>query len=135
MKEGIVPPFEWPKYGLERKGGMDRIERLISLDEIHIPEETVGRILRKDWAQIECMRRAYEFDHPMVRVVLMHHPDGGYNVEDGRHRVIAAKLAEVGFIFAVVIGEEKPIFIIVFYLSDPSWIAFSMNKKAKSFKI
>lgn len=94
---------------------MEKIEQLIPLYEIHIPERTVERVLRKDWVQIENMRRAYEFEHPMVRVVLMHRPGGGYIVEDGRHRVIAAKLAEVGFIFAIVIGEERPICVVVFY--------------------
>jgi len=42
----------------------------------------------------------------MVRVVLRPHCGGGYEVEDGRHRVIAAKLAGVGFIEAIVVGEN-----------------------------
>ena len=41
----------------------------------------------------------------MVRVVLRPRFGGGYNVEDGRHRVIAAKLADAGFIEALIIGS------------------------------
>lgn len=77
----------------------------VSLDEIYIPERTIERIMRKDRHQIERMRSDYESETSMVRVVLRPRFGGGYNIEDGRHRVIAAKLAEVGFIEAIIIGD------------------------------
>jgi hypothetical protein len=78
---------------------------VVNLDEVYIPERTMERILRRDRHQVERMRADYEDDCDMVRVVLRPRVDGGYQVEDGRHRVIAAKLAEVGFIEAIIIGE------------------------------
>jgi ParB-like chromosome segregation protein Spo0J len=40
----------------------------------------------------------------MVRVVLRPRFGGGYNIEDGRHRVIAAKQAGIAFIEAKLVG-------------------------------
>ena len=78
----------------------------VSLDDVYIPERTWERIMRKDHGQIARMRADYESDRAMVRVVLRPRFGGGYNIEDGRHRVIAAKLAGHGFIEAVIIGED-----------------------------
>ena len=80
---------------------------VVNLDDIHISAKSMKRILRRDRHQVECMRADYEDDCDMVRVVLLPRFGGGYNVEDGRHRVIAAKLAEVGFIEAVIINEVE----------------------------
>ena len=80
---------------------------VVSLDEIYIPEKTWDRVMRKDHAQIERMRAEYESNRGMVRVELRPRFGGGYNIQDGRHRVIAAKLAEVGFIEAVIIGDDE----------------------------
>lgn len=77
----------------------------VSLDEIFIPERSIERIMRKDHAQIEQMRADIENGRTAFRVVLRPHCGGGYEIEDGRHRVIAAKLAGVGFIEAIVVGE------------------------------
>jgi len=77
----------------------------VRLDEIYVPERTVERILRKDHAQIEKMRSDFEDGRSMVRVVLRPRFGGGYNVEDGRHRVIAAKLAEQAWIEALIVGK------------------------------
>lgn len=77
----------------------------VSLDEVFIPERTWERVMRKDHAQIERMRAEYESETRMVRVELRPRFGGGYNIQDGRHRVIAAKLAGVGFIEAVIIGD------------------------------
>ena len=44
----------------------------------------------------------YENGADMVRVVLHDRVGGGYNIDDGRHRVLAAKLAGIGFIEAVL---------------------------------
>jgi hypothetical protein len=76
----------------------------VSLSEIHISESTFDKLMARDGQQIEQYRQAYENGEEMVRVVLRPRFDGGYNVEDGRHRVIAAKLAEAGLIQALIIG-------------------------------
>ena len=77
----------------------------VALDEIMIPDRTIERIMRKDFAQIEKMREDFENDRPYVRVVLRR-VCGGYVISDGRHRVIAAKLAGLAWIEAKVIGDE-----------------------------
>jgi len=76
----------------------------VSLDEIHIADEKIDSLLKRDSAQIQAMRNRYEEDRPMIRVVLAPHPAGGYTVKDGRHRCIAAKLANVAFVEAVILG-------------------------------
>ncbi|MBX9690200.1 MAG: hypothetical protein K2X27_26040 [Candidatus Obscuribacterales bacterium] len=78
----------------------------VSLDEIFIPERSIERIMRKDHAQIERLRLEYENDYGVFRVELRPRIGGGYIIQDGRHRVIAAKLAGVGFIEAVIVGDE-----------------------------
>ncbi|HMY02215.1 MAG TPA: hypothetical protein PKH78_01815 [Candidatus Obscuribacter sp.] len=76
---------------------------LVALSEVFMSEAAVAKLLARDGQQIERYRQAYEHDEEMVRVVLRPRFDGGYNVEDGRHRVIAAKQAGVGFIEAKII--------------------------------
>lgn len=76
----------------------------VSLREIYISASTFDKLMARDGQQIEQYRQAYENGEDMVRVVLRPRFDGGYNVEDGRHRVIAAKLAEAGLIEALIIG-------------------------------
>ncbi|MCC7530508.1 MAG: hypothetical protein IT342_18435 [Candidatus Melainabacteria bacterium] len=76
----------------------------VNLKEVFISESTVQKLLSRDGGQIEKMRVDYEDGREMVRCVLRHRAGGGYNVEDGRHRVIAAKLAGVCFIEALVVG-------------------------------
>jgi len=78
---------------------------MVNLDEVHVPERTIERIMRKDHGQIAVMRAEYESGRDMVRVVLRPRFGGGYNVEDGRHRVIAAKLAGDSFIEAIIVGD------------------------------
>lgn len=77
----------------------------VPLDEIYISDATWNNLLKRDSAQIEEMRRDIEDGREMVRVVLRPRCGGGYNVEDGRHRVIAAKLAGAGFLEAKVVGS------------------------------
>ncbi|CAN5297937.1 hypothetical protein BH10CYA1_BH10CYA1_29010 [soil metagenome] len=77
----------------------------VALDEIYIADATWEKLLRRDGQQIEFMRDRFEHGFEMVRVVLHHRANGGYTIEDGRHRVIAAKLASAGFIEAIVIGD------------------------------
>lgn len=78
----------------------------VRLDDIFVPERTWEKIMRKDRGQIERMVEDFESGRDMVRVVLRPRFGGGYNVEDGRHRVIAAKLAEVGCIEAIIVGSD-----------------------------
>lgn len=75
----------------------------ICLDEIHVPEKTVEKILRRDHAQINRMRHDFEVGKSYVRVVLRANIEGFYQVEDGRHRVIAAKQAGIGWIDAILV--------------------------------
>ena len=75
---------------------------VVCLDDIYIPERTLNKLAR-DRGQIEKLRQDYESGRRMVRVVLRPRPGGGYNVEDGRHRVVAAKLAREAAIEAIVI--------------------------------
>lgn len=94
-------------YSSERSGNKQRTAAdtiFVALSEIEITDSTWQKLLARDGQQIEQYRQAYENGEEMVRVVLRPRFDGGYNVEDGRHRVIAAKLAGVGFIEAVIIG-------------------------------
>lgn len=78
----------------------------VALDEIHVTDSTWRKLMARDHGQIEIMREDYENGRDMIRVVLRPRVDGGYNIEDGRHRVIAAKLARIGFIEAVLIGNR-----------------------------
>jgi hypothetical protein len=77
----------------------------VALDDIYVTEAVMRKLLARDHGQIEQMRALYENGHDMVRVVLHDRVDGGYNIEDGRHRVIAAKLAGAGFIEAVIVSR------------------------------
>lgn len=84
-------------------GGDRREVVTVALEEIHVSERTLTRLLRKDRGQVEQMRAEYESGRRMVRVVLRPRCGGGYNVEDGRHRVIAAKIAGDAVIEAIII--------------------------------
>lgn len=75
----------------------------VPLDEIYIPDKVYNRVMR-DVTQIERMRMDFERGRRMVRVVLRRRCGGGYNVEDGRHRVIAAKAAGESHIEAIIVG-------------------------------
>ena len=77
----------------------------VNLEEIHVSDATWEKLISRDSGQIENMRQAFEQGGPTVRVVLRHRAGGGYNIEDGRHRVIAAKLADVGYIEALIVGS------------------------------
>jgi len=96
-----------------RNNRFDRLDRFeaeeatiwVALDEIYISDATWEKLLRREAQQIEDMRDRFERGLDMVRVVLHHRANGGYTIEDGRHRVIAAKLANAGFIEAIVIGD------------------------------
>jgi hypothetical protein len=77
---------------------------VVALAEVFMTDATIAKLLARDGAQIERYRQAYEYGEEMVRVVLRPRFDGGYNVEDGRHRVIAAKQAGIGFIEAKLVG-------------------------------
>jgi hypothetical protein len=91
----------------QHKKAAERFQNTIwvALNDIYISDNTVQKLLVRDGAQIEAMRQQFENGEGMVRVVLHDRAGGGYNIEDGRHRVIAAKLAEVGFIEALIISR------------------------------
>lgn len=78
----------------------------VSLDDIHVSDSTWRKLMERDHGQIEEMRQNIEDGMEMVRVVLRVREGGGYNIEDGRHRVIAAKLACSGVIEALVVGRK-----------------------------
>ena len=82
----------------------DEITVVVALADVFMTDAVVAKLLARDGAQIERHRQAYEYGEDMVRVVLRPRYDGGYNVEDGRHRVIAAKQAGIGIIEAKLIG-------------------------------
>ncbi|CAN5290719.1 hypothetical protein BH11CYA1_BH11CYA1_12500 [soil metagenome] len=84
--------------------GSDVEAIFVALSDIYVSEATWAKLIARDGQQIEQYRQAYENGEEMVRVVLRPRFDGGYNVEDGRHRVIAAKQAGVGFIEAAIVG-------------------------------
>jgi len=84
--------------------GNDSNVIFVALADIFITESTIAKLLARDGAQIEHYRQAYEYDEDMVRVVLRPRFGGGFNIEDGRHRVIAAKLAGISFIEAKLVG-------------------------------
>ncbi len=77
---------------------------VVALADVFITAATEAKLLARDGAQIERYRQAYEYSEDMVRVVLRPRFGGGYNIEDGRHRVIAAKQAGIGFIEAKLVG-------------------------------
>jgi len=88
----------------DRDDHEDRGTIYVDLNEVYITDSTVQKLLDRDGGQIEQMRRDFEDGREMVRCVLRPRAGGGYNIEDGRHRIIAAKLAGVCFIEALVIG-------------------------------
>lgn len=77
----------------------------VNLSEVYVSESTWKKLIDRDHGQIDEMRQDYENGRSMVRVVLRPRAGGGYNVEDGRHRVIAAKLADISFIEAKIVGS------------------------------
>jgi len=77
---------------------------VVALADVYITDATIAKLLARDGAQIEHYRQAYEYGEDMVRVVLRPRFGGGYNIEDGRHRVIAAKQAGIAFIEAKLVG-------------------------------
>jgi len=94
-----------------RKADFDEYSResdlsviVVDLADVYITDATIAKLLARDGAQIEHYRQAYEYDEDMVRVVLRPRFGGGFNIEDGRHRVIAAKLAGISFIEAKLVG-------------------------------
>lgn len=83
---------------------LDDETTFVALDEIHVTDSTWHKLIARDHGQIEKMRQDFETGRSVVRVVLRRRAGGGYNVEDGRHRVIAAMLADVGGIEAIIVG-------------------------------
>ena len=78
---------------------------LVSLDQINVPTRMLEKLLRKDRGQIEKMRAAIEDDREMFRVILRPNISGGYDIEDERHRIVAARLAGASFVEALIVGD------------------------------
>lgn len=77
----------------------------VRLDEVNVSARTMEKLLRKDRGQIAEMRADIENGREMVPVILRPRIAGGYDIEDGRHRVVAAKLAGQTFIEALIVDE------------------------------
>lgn len=92
-----------PKYKTEK---FEETE-FIDLADVHMHQRTVEKLHHTDKHQIEKMRICYEEGRSMVRVVLRPRADGGFNVEDGRHRVLAAKMAGEQYIEAIIVGQVQ----------------------------
>lgn len=92
---------------MHSKHNRDRSEDtvLVSLDDINVPKRMMDKLLRKDRGQIEEMRAAIEDGREMIRVILRPNISGGYDIEDGRHRIVAAKLAGASFVEALIVGD------------------------------
>ncbi len=92
----------WKRSGKEERNDEETV--FVPLDEVHLTEAQWRKLMASDHGQIAEMRLDYESGREMFRVVLRPRAGGGYNVEDGRHRVIAAKLAGIGCIEAIIVG-------------------------------
>lgn len=75
----------------------------VAVDQIFVSAKNLERV-KRDETQIKKMRREFEYGHKMVPVILRHRAGGGYLVEDGRHRVIAAKLCGFAYIEARIVA-------------------------------
>ncbi len=93
------------RYSRQRRRSCRERTVLVPLDEIHVPDRTCKKILGRDTGQIERMRQEFEAGRSMVRVILRHRLGGGYDIEDGRHRVIAASLAGLELLEAIIVGD------------------------------
>lgn len=82
---------------------MSKKERteLVDLGDIVIPRKT-QKSVERDITQLEQMRADFERQKKVVRIVLRRRFDGLYTVEDGRHRVLAARMAGESHIEAVI---------------------------------
>ncbi len=81
-----------------------RERRLVAVEDIHIRDKVIKRLLSRDYHQIDAMRASFEEGRDEVEVVLHPRVGGGFSVEDGRHRVIAAILAGVGVVEAEIVA-------------------------------
>lgn len=74
----------------------------VELDEIFMSDSTWNKLMRRDFGQIKEMRDRFECGLEVVPVLLTPRIDGCYNLKDGRHRFIAAKLADQCIIEAMI---------------------------------
>lgn len=77
---------------------------MIPLDLLCISDKNRAA-LQRDMGQIDKMRVAHERGQRMAPIVVARRTHGGFDAIDGRHRVLAAELAEVHEIEAQVKGE------------------------------
>jgi len=65
----------------------------VALEDIHISDLEVAKLLARDFHQINEMRQRIERGEELMPVSLHERASGGYSIGDGRHRVVAARLA------------------------------------------
>lgn len=78
------------------------VNTTIPLSEVRLSKKAVQK-LRRDRGQIDLLRRNYEAGISDVPVLLTPYEGGGYTIIDGRHRVLAALAADVGFVDAKIV--------------------------------
>lgn len=76
--------------------------QLVVLANIHLSQKNRKRLAR-DRGQIEELRKAYECGVSLPPITLIERDDGGFDIDDGRHRFLAAELAGLTVIEALIL--------------------------------
>ncbi|MFN8390714.1 MAG: hypothetical protein U0136_10525 [Bdellovibrionota bacterium] len=90
--------------GRDRRGTRESFEAIVSvpLALIHLSDKNRSRLTR-DRGQVEAMRKMYELGASMVPIKLIERGDGSFDIDDGRHRFLAAELAGASVIDAEIV--------------------------------
>ncbi len=76
--------------------------KLVALAQIHLSQKNRKRLAR-DRGQIELLRLIYERGDNLPPITLIQREDGEFDIDDGRHRFLAAELAGITLIEAFII--------------------------------
>lgn len=76
--------------------------QLVVLASIHLSQKNRKRLAR-DRGQIEELRKDYECGVSLLPITLIERDDGGFDIDDGRHRFLAAELAGLTVIEALIL--------------------------------
>ena len=76
--------------------------QLVALAQIHLSKKNRVRLAR-DRGQINLLRQAYERGDSLPPIALIQRADGGFDIDDGRHRFLAAELAGLTLIEAEIL--------------------------------
>lgn len=90
-------------YGRQFEVECEGVSQAVLISDIAMSESKIAKLYRKDHAQIEQMRYQIESGCDMMPVILHVCIGGGYTIEDGRHRFVAAKLAGTTHIDAIIV--------------------------------